>query len=292
MKQLSTVDRWTFAYTALATLALAVHWPVRVPGAYLLPIAHLLLFVLVFVAPRARQAGPIGLILGEWYPIILLTAFYTEIGILNLADGRSHDVLVQRWEQQIFGCQLSYEWIRAQPWPWLSTLLHVAYLSYYFIVAGATLGLWFSARRAAAVRAILMIAVTFYICYSVFLLFPVAGPRYLLPLATNPATLTPAAVFTQRWLNGGAAWGTAFPSSHVAAALVAAGMAFKGWRRLGSILYPTAVLLTLGTVYGQLHYATDALAGLALAIAILCLESRMGRLFAKPAVAPQELAAT
>jgi len=285
LKQLSTVDRWTFAYTILATLALAAHWPVRAPGAFLLPIAHLLLFALVFIAPRARRSGGVGLFLGEWYPIILLTAFYTEVGILNLAAGRSHDLLVQRWELQLFGCQPSYDWIRAQPWPWLSTLLHLAYLSYYFIVAGSTLGLWLSARRAAAVRTILMIAVTFYICYSTFLLFPVAGPRYLLPLATNAATATPVAVFTQRWLNGGAAWGTAFPSSHVAAALVAAGMAFKGWRRLGWLLYPAAALLTLGTVYGQLHYATDALAGLMLAVLVLGLESRVGRLFARQAVA-------
>ena len=60
-----------------------------------------------------------------------------DVAALILAAGRSHDLLVQRWEQQIFGCQLSYEWIRVQPWPWLSTLLHLAYLSYYFIVAGA-----------------------------------------------------------------------------------------------------------------------------------------------------------
>jgi membrane-associated phospholipid phosphatase len=50
---------------------------------------------------------------------------------------------------------------------------------------------------------------------------------------------------------------------------VAAGCAWRGWRPLGAALVPAALLLSLATVYCQFHYAVDALAGIALAAAVL-----------------------
>src|SRR2546430_3130077 len=64
--------------------------------------------------------------------------------------------------------------------------------------------------------------VTFYICYVVFLFFPVAGPRYTFEPAHNAATSVWPARATQWLLDLGDSWGAAFPSSHVAAAVVAA----------------------------------------------------------------------
>jgi membrane-associated phospholipid phosphatase len=108
---------------------------------------------------------------------------------------------------------------------------------------------------------VLLIMSAFYVCYATFAFFPVAGPRYVLPLAHNAATAVWPARVTQQLLNSAGAWGTAFPSSHVAAALVAGLAAGRSWRPLGAVLFPAAVLLALGTVYGQFHYAIDALAG-------------------------------
>ena len=76
-------------------------------------------------------------------------------------------------------------------------------------------------------------------------------------------------LFAQRLLDGAAAWGTAFPSSHVAVALVAGVCAWRFWRTLGAAALPAAILLTLGTVYGQFHYAVDAMAGAAIAAGVL-----------------------
>lgn len=104
-----------------------------------------------------------------------------------------------------------------------------------------------------------------------FLLFPVAGPRYAFPYVHNAATAVAPAVLTQKLLDQAAAWGTAFPSSHVAAALAASVSAWQGWRPLGAILLPLSLVLSAGTVYGQLHYAVDALAGAALAGLVLAL---------------------
>src|SRR5207237_54408 len=63
--------------------------------------------------------------------------------------------------------------------------------------------------------------------------------------------------------------GAAFPSSHVAAAVVAAVCALRYWRRLGLVLTPFTLGLVLSVVYGQFHYAVDAVAGLIVAGAVL-----------------------
>jgi membrane-associated phospholipid phosphatase len=55
----------------------------------------------------------------------------------------------------------------------------------------------------------------------------------------------------------------------VAASVVAAGMALRYWRPLGWALLPFTAGLVLAVVYGQFHYAVDALAGLVVAAAIL-----------------------
>lgn len=276
-RALAPLDRWTLAYVGVATLALAWRWPL-LPQRGLFVLAHVLLVGLALAAPGARAAGGLAEFLGNFYALIVDVALYTEAGLLNAAGGTSRDALVQAWEQALFGGQPSRDWIRAQPWAPLSWPLHLGYLSYYFILAGAPLGLWLSGRRDGARRTILLTMATFYLCYSVFLIFPVAGPRYLFPQAQNAATAIPPAVFAQRLLNAGSAWGTAFPSSHVAVALVASVSAWWAWPVLGATLVPAAVLLSLGTVYGQFHYALDALSGAAVAaLVLLASRAKMGR---------------
>jgi hypothetical protein len=260
---LASLDRWTLAYSALASVVLAARWGQPLPHAPLV-VAHVLILLTVGLAATLRRQNP-DAALASWYPLLFVTAFYAEIGILNTTRAVAYDRLVQSWDQALFGLQPSYAWIRMWPFPPVAWVLHLAYLSYYMLVVGAPLGLWLSGRREDAGRAIVGIMSTFYVCYSIFLFFPVAGPRYSFPLAVNEATATAPARWAQQLLNTGASWGTAFPSSHVAVSIVAALSALASWRVFGAILMVVAVLLTIGTVYGQFHYALDALAGLVLA---------------------------
>jgi membrane-associated phospholipid phosphatase len=267
---LAPIDRATLAYLAVALGFTLAHGPRTWPAVLLLPLWLLLVGSLAaLLAPAARRAGGVGLLLGELYPCILIVAFYTHVGLVNSAAGVVHDARVQRWEAFLFGGQPSLDWIRSFPSPAWSTLMHAAYLSYYGILAAAPLGLWGTGRRGAARTTVLLTMATFYVCWTVFFVFPVAGPRYLFPPAENAAAAVPVAVLTRRLLEGASAFGTAFPSSHVAGALVAAACAWRGWRPLGAVLVPAALLLSLATVYGQLHYAVDALAGAAVAAAVL-----------------------
>lgn len=283
---LAPIDRATLAYAAVALGFNLARGPRDWPSVVLLPLALLMAgFVAAVLAPRGRRAGPPGRFLAEFYPLALTIGLYTHVGLVNRAGGVSHDAAVQRWEEALFGGQPSFEWIRAFPSAGWSALMHGAYLSYYVILVAAPLGLWLTGRRPAARQTLLRVMVALYVCYAIFLVFPVAGPRYLFPPASNAATTVPIAVLTHRLLQGGSAWGTAFPSSHVAAALVAAVCAWRGWRALGAALVPAVFLLSLATVYGQLHYAVDALAGAVVAAAVLIDWRRTG--YHLPLAAPE-----
>jgi membrane-associated phospholipid phosphatase len=139
-------------------------------------------------------------------------------------------------------------------------------------------------KKDASRHTIFAIAVTFFICYVVFLFYPVAGPRYLFDPPHNAATDVWPARAAQWILDVGDSWGAAFPSSHVAGSVVATGMALFYSRRLGLVLAPFTAGLILAVVYGQFHYAVDALSGLLLAAAVLAVMQR--RLILEPATAP------
>ena len=47
-----------------------------VPNGGWLFVAHGLLLGLVLLAPRAREAGPLGRFLGDWYPMLLLAGLW------------------------------------------------------------------------------------------------------------------------------------------------------------------------------------------------------------------------
>ncbi len=269
VQRLTAIDTVTLLYITVATVAVLAFTGEDHAGWGWLLLAHTLTVTLVLLAPLARETGPVGRFLGDWYPMLLLGALYAEVGVLNVDRGYDHDPVIQRLEQWVFGSQLSYRWIREMPSPVLSSILHTCYLAYYAILGASPLGLWLSGRRDAARRTIFAVMVTFYLCYLFFLLFPVAGPRYTFALPHNVATQTWPARTAQWLLDQGDSWGAAFPSSHVAAAVVAAICALRYWRPLGLALAPLTVGLVFAVVYGQFHYAVDAVAGLFVAFAVL-----------------------
>jgi membrane-associated phospholipid phosphatase len=204
--------------------------------------------------------------LGEVYPLLLLLGLYAEIGVLNSPGAPVHDAQVQRWEMALFGAQVSAEWWKAAPSRFWSAALHGAYFSYYLIVSVPAFLLLYRGRVAEARHFVLAVMATFVSCYLVFIFFPVAGPYYEFPrpdawfIDNGPARLVYAT------LAAGSSYGAAFPSSHVAAAVAATAASFRGSRRLGLILVVPTLLLTVGVVYCQMHYAVDALAGAAVGV--------------------------
>lgn len=269
---LRPVERLLVVYLCFTTLVGLIRLPAQ-PAIRWVILANLLTGVLIFLLgrPGLRTTGKL---LREIYPVLLLAAFYPAIDILNgFGAVAVHDVAVQVWEHRLFGGDISRTWWQAMPSRVWSTVLHGAYFAYYPIVLAPVLGFLLLGRTLDARRAVLWLFATFLFCYSLFLLFPVAGPYYEFPrpaawfLDNAPARLVYAT------LAGGSAYGAAFPSSHVAATIVATGAAFRGSHSLGWLLVTPAVLLSVGVVYCQMHYGVDALAGAAIGGATIVLGS-------------------
>ena len=292
---LSPLDRLTLVYVAFTTGVVIAHlvgWrhgglPRQLGGSML--VANSLLLVAAAIAPRARCAKSRGFI-AEWYAAIVLVGLYAVVGLLNdptAAPAPSFDTVVQGWDLRLFGEQIAYTWPRAWPNKALAEFLSACYLSFYAVCIACPAALWSIGRRAEARQAIFALLLTFFTCYGIFLLFPVAGPPYFWPWAEGPAWTGPMVQVVRNVINDGDSWGSAFPSSHVAGSMVALVFAFRYWRTLGWILLVPTLGILVAVGYLQIHYGIDALAGLAMAAVVSFLAPRLCPLNLAPEPEPE-----
>jgi membrane-associated phospholipid phosphatase len=267
VSKLRPVDWGVLGYIAIAT-GVAVARMGRIPGVEWTLVANGFGTALVLLLARPGL-GRLGRALREVYPLVLVILFYGALDILTGHGGiPTHESTVQRWEAAIFGGQVSHTWWQQHPSAFWSTFLHSVYASYYFVVGAGPI--WFLARgdHRNLQRSVAAISLTYGLCFVIFLLYPVAGPNYEFPRPSPEFLDNPAAHLVYRLLQRGSSYGAAFPSSHVAAALTAALVAFRGSRTLGFILLVPAAILPVAVVYTQMHYAMDALAGVVMGAAV------------------------
>lgn len=253
---------------ALHAAAILITWPVPAVQRALL-----------HASPAARRYARAVL---DWAPLLLVPLLYKELAILNIAvhGGTYFDDIVIAWEQVIFSGQPSRDWAAAAPLLWLSEPLHAAYLSYYFIIFVPPLLLFLRAERTAFRAAVFTLMLAFFAHYIFFIYFPVQGPRYLFP---PPGGDLANGVFYQlahRVLEVGSAQGAAFPSSHVGVSVAQTLIVARYLPRLAPVFVVLTTGLALGAIYGGFHYATDAVAGLALGVAAFVAAPYVARLLA------------
>ena len=213
-----------------------------------------------------------------WIPLALGPFLYIELRWLIVGAGRNHaDAIVAGWEASAFPTDPSQSLAHRWPWMPLSEILHAAYLSYYALIFVPPTALWVRGLRAAFTSTLLALAVVYAGCFTIYVIFPVDGPRFLHGPAAAPDGPIRSIVISL--LASGSSRGTAFPSSHVAASLVAAVCALRFQRTLGILVAVLTGGVCVGAVYGGYHYGVDIVAGLltgAIAIAVsLWIEARV-----------------
>jgi len=305
------IDYATQGYMALVGLIILCLHGRSIPFWPLLLAAHVIVIVLVHLLIRLHAARPSSRVLDlirHFYPMLLYTGFYRETGELNhvLVAGFLDSFFI-RVEARIFGLQPSLAFMDALPYPAVSEIFYAAYFSYYLMVAGVGLALFYR-NREQFFHYLSVISFLFYVCFLIYIFVPVEGPRiffhglagYKFPadLQLSVAPAFPAAVragpFCQimAWIyHTFEAPGAAFPSSHVA---VAIGTVCFSFRYLRSIRWPhlvVVVLLCLATIYCRYHYAVDAAAGALTAAVLVPLGNRLYFKFRnapEPGAAPRQ----
>lgn len=258
----TTVDHLYFSWFAILS-ALILIFHSRLPGwqdyLALHAIVVIAILTLIALAPEHRWAG----FLHDWYPLAVFILCFEEVARLSfLLASHWEDHYLLAFEARLFPTPPTV-WLAAHGNFFITELMELGYFSYFvllMIVGGA---LYSRPGRREFRQVMTASVVSYLICYVSFLLFPTEGPHHTLAaLHTAPISGGPfhgLVLFLQRHSG---VHGCAFPSSHVAAGLVALIFAWKYAPRLGAALTPLVVLLCAGAVYDRYHYVSDILAGL------------------------------
>ncbi len=289
MKHYLFIDYATQGYIALVGVLILVFHNATVPEWPWLLTAHAVALVVVHGLIRwgaKRPDQPVISLLRHFYPVLLYTGFYRETGMLNrmfVPDYLDeHFILL---EQSLFGGQPCLRLMQMFPQLWVSEVFYAAYFSYYVMIVGVGLALFWKSRTH-FFHYVSVNSFVFYCCYLTYIFLPVMGPRaflreidgFELPAAIQALAGDPsypdsvkAGPFFQimAWIyRNFEGPGAAFPSSHVAIALCTVWFSFRYLPRIRWPHLIVAVLLCISTVYCRYHYVVDVVAG-ALTMAVL-----------------------
>ncbi len=198
------------------------------------------------------------------YPITLFGYFFTSgYSVNQIIFTRWLDPFFMNIDLKLFGYLPSLEWGTRFDSYLTSEVFHLAYFCYYPMIIGLPLYLYFK-KPAAFKKLIFVLSFVFYICYFIYTIVPVIGGRYLpeameLTRSYRGGPFTHIMVFIYRNTHH---LGGAFPSSHVAVALVLTVAALKYTRFMGYLFVVISFFLTLATVYCHYHWFIDSMFGI------------------------------
>ena len=265
--------RWTTTLTAsylALTAGLIAILGTAVPGRAWLVAVHLALSGSLLMLNRAKPSSGILRVMRDWHPLMLFPLLYKEVELLApvLGDWRL-TAAIPAWESALFAGQPSLYLSERLAFVPLSEYLHFCYLSYAVVIPSVA-AYWYVSRREAAFGELLLLLTTVLLgSYLFFILLPVDSPYYLSPRLGPPLSGHFFFDLVHQVSARGGARGGAFPSAHVSGAVVVSLVAWRHQRRLAYLLVPITVSVMIATVYGRFHYVLDALAGAALAIAVV-----------------------
>lgn len=264
-------------YNLSVTVFISIFLPGQ-PRLWPLLMAHLLfipLWQLLVTARHNHQSGT--LIFGAIFsPIALLFFWHYETGLLNrLVFPEFLDHLIISLDKALFGFLPHLVFSHLFSSSFVDQLFHLFYFSYYLFMFLPPLVLYIReshwARtaprppdrlipRQRTEEMIFGSLLTMFVCFGIFLIFPVKGPtedhQLLFPTAGGIIRLID--LFYQFGdLDGGAV-----PSSHVAASLVIVLYSRRYLPALFPYLAVLFILLAFSTVYCSFHYGFDVIFGM------------------------------
>jgi membrane-associated phospholipid phosphatase len=241
----------------------AFFWP---SAAYLIIVYLFCLVMIILCSLSSKDLNHKKIIIHYFYPVFLIFFIFESLGYLIACLHLSYqDGLLYQLDVLLCGgCPFIYlqKWIN----PWLTELLQLAYISYYFMPLILGLALFYKKdHRLCSV--IFSLLLGFYLCYLGYLVFPAVGPRFYLHFDKSVYENTYLAKWVAECLNILEKNKTdAFPSGHTQISVMSAYFSHylgRGWVISFSLV---TIFLILSTVYCRYHYIVDIIVGILLAV--------------------------
>lgn len=261
------LDRLLVGYALLSSTVLLVGLARRVPGCEKPLLENVAVLVVAFLIMRwsRNTTAWAPILLRFCYVPFLYLVFYHQIEIIwPILRAAPLDASLARLEGRLFHFQPSLAFRTAFPFPWLSEIFCFAYFAYYFFTPVVFLTVLFRRGYLAAERIALATSLCFFSCYALFWIFPTVGPHYFFPPHQGPQ-LYDGYIFNHLLFfltSTGEIRAGAFPSSHIAVALLLTLLARREAPRLFLPLALITALMLPAVVYLRAHYLVDVPAGI------------------------------
>jgi membrane-associated phospholipid phosphatase len=225
-----------------------------------------LLFVLKLSSDRRGSSG-IGSLLNDFSPIAFIIFIYQSLGNMIQYLQPDVDPYLIRIDLFLFGVHPTV-WMERWVTPWLTDILSLAYISYYFLPVILVVTLYLRGRKEEFNQVIFILTFGYYLSFIGYILFPAIGPRFTQAhLYSVPLEGSFFSDFVRDLLNSiEHNKRDCMPSGHTQIALMVVFLARRYEKTIFYLFLPVVCGLILSTVYLRYHYVIDLMAGSALAI--------------------------
>ncbi len=280
MRRISPTEGLTiFFLIGLSLLALVFRGQVPLWRSLLFRYAILLCLLFVIkLSSDGKWVGKVGTFFHPFSPILFIILIYESLGDLIHYLHPDIDQRLIQIDFSIFGVDPTL-WIQKWVVPWLTDLLSLAYISYYFIPVVLIAVLYLKNRRSEFDESIFVLALGYYISFIGYILFPAIGPRYSMAhLYSVPLEGSFITDFVRDILNAlEHNKRDCMPSGHTEIVLIVLYLAHRYEKFLFYIFFPIICGLILSTVYLRYHYVIDLFAGATIAIGCMIIGPRLYR---------------
>ena len=218
-------------------------------------------FVIIITRVVKGFSNPVLEFIAIMYPWFSVPNFYELLRhYIHAVFPYLFDPFIHQFELALFGIHPTV-YLQRFATPLLTEIMSFGYFSYYLIFLFPPFIFYFFRRQGAA-SLIFGMSLAYYFCFILFVLIPVAGPRFTLadkysvPLIGYFLPEIQARMMAKFALRG-----AAFPSSHVAMVMASSFIVKRYMPWLFKIIFPLSIMVALGAVYGRYHYVTDVVAG-------------------------------
>jgi len=282
MKRLAPTEGLTFLFLAglfLLVLLFKNQIPLWRSQLLLYTLLFGLLFVLKLVPDQKGTKGIRGL-LYDFSPIVFVITTYQSLGNMIQYLQPDIDPFLIRIDFSLFGVHPTV-WMERWIKPWLTDLMSLAYISYYFLPVILILALYLKGRRDEFNQIVFILTFGYYISFIGYILFPAIGPRFTQThLYTIPLEGSFITDFVRDTLNAiEHNKRDCMPSGHTQISLMVLFLARRYVKTLFYFFTPVVLGLILSTLYLRYHYVIDLFVGTLFALGCLLIAPRLYKLW-------------